>query len=289
MPSVFLSHSSKDKFFARKLAETLTENGIDVWIDEAELRVGDSLVGKISAAIEKADYVAAILSPRSVRSSWVQQELRLAMTQEIGGREIKVLPILIESCEIPAFLADKLYADFSDPDDFDGPLEKLLHALGVARPTTAGRERVETGAGKPAGTQTPPRATLEGFDDLRIVGIDKGRAYRPDPEKHLFHIYLELSAHPPQEWVQIFDAERQFPRHTMWRHAWLEGQYIVVHCVPEEIKKYHLRDLKQDVAQSNDKYREHLQRAAAERVRRDTEEKRLLDGLDSALDDLDIE
>jgi len=101
---------------------------MQVWIDEAELKIGDSLVSKISAAIDKADFVAAILSHNSVRSKWVTKELQLAMTQEIEGRRVKVLPILIERCEVPEFLADKVYADFTDPDDFDGPLSRLLHA-----------------------------------------------------------------------------------------------------------------------------------------------------------------
>lgn len=280
MPSVFLSHSSKDKFFARKLAETLEQNGVEVWIDEAELRVGDSLIGRIAEAIGHSEFVAAILSHNSVRSNWVMKELQWAMNEEIAGRRVKVLPILIERCDVPEFLRDKIYADFTDSDEFDAPLGKLLHALGVERPTASGQ------AAPPPRPPEPPRAEqrLEGFDDIRIVGIDKSRAYRPDPEKHLFHIYLQLSAYPPQEWVQIFDAERQFPRHTMWRHAWIEGNYVVVHCVPVEIKKYHLRDVTRDVERSNEKYREYLRRLTAERRRREDEEQRLLD----ALDDIDF-
>jgi hypothetical protein len=34
MVSIFLSHSSGDKNFARKLASVLEENKIKVWIDE---------------------------------------------------------------------------------------------------------------------------------------------------------------------------------------------------------------------------------------------------------------
>ena len=75
MISVFLSHSSKDKFFAKKLAETLSSYDLQVWIDEAELKIGDSLIGKISAAIDKSDFVAAILSHNSVRSNWVTKEV----------------------------------------------------------------------------------------------------------------------------------------------------------------------------------------------------------------------
>jgi len=41
MSSVFLSHSHKDKPFARKLAVDLRHAGHIVWIDEAEILVGD--------------------------------------------------------------------------------------------------------------------------------------------------------------------------------------------------------------------------------------------------------
>lgn len=129
MPSVFLSHSSKDKPFACRLAEALTSRGIQAWIDEAELNPGDSLLEKISAAIDKADFVAAVLSHNSVQSTWVQTELHLAMTKEIDGRRITVLPILLSHCEIPSFLAHKVYADFRNPNNFDSALSKVLRAV----------------------------------------------------------------------------------------------------------------------------------------------------------------
>lgn len=132
MPSIFLSHSWEDKLFARKLANKLRENGIGVWLDEAELRIGDSLIQKISEAIKKTDYVAAVLSRNSVSSPWVQKELALAMSEEIAGRKVKVLPILLEKCELPEFLRDKLYADFTKPENFDTQFLRLLHAVSVS-------------------------------------------------------------------------------------------------------------------------------------------------------------
>ena len=131
-PSVFLSHSWNDEFFTRRLAETLQDAGVYVWIDEAELRVGDSLISKISDAIDQTDYVVAVLSQNSVNSNWVKKELELAMTEEINGKRVKVLPILIEECEIPLYLRDKVYADFTnanDPDEFKRSLSKLLNAF----------------------------------------------------------------------------------------------------------------------------------------------------------------
>jgi len=285
MPSIFLSHSSKDKFFARKLAEALTRYGVTVWIDEAELRVGDSLIDKISSAIHATDFVAAVLSHSSVNSNWVKKELQLAMSREIDGKQIVVLPILIDRCEIPLFLTDKLYADFTDADNFDAPMERLLHAIGVSVTTKSPPAPVTT-TGTPV-TIPSPESLVE-FDDIRIVGLDNNRLYRPDPQKALYHVYLELSSSPPMEWSQIFDAERRFPRHTMWRRAWVEERYVVVHCVPNEVKQFHLNDIKQDVANSNAKYREFLRRVAQEEARQANREAQEQERLNEAFDGLDF-
>lgn len=290
MTSVFLSHSSKDKAFTRNLAERLRRLGVRVWIDEAEINIGDSLQSKIAEAIEETDYVAAVISHNSIQSSWVQRELQMAMSRELEDRAVRVLPILIEPCELPPFLRDKLYADFSDPNDFDAPFARLLGALQIdlpltdiaTQPTTTPPPVLEREA------TLPVRVDLSGFVDISISGVDKARTYSPDPAKALFNVYFSLSTYPPSEWVEIFDAERRFPRHTMWRKAWVEGNAVVVYCVPEEVKKYHLRDIKQDVASANTKYREYLQRQDRRRAREAEREVQVRNSLSAALDDLDF-
>jgi hypothetical protein len=290
MTSVFLSHSSKDKAFTRKLAERLRELGVRVWIDEAEINIGDSLQSKIAEAIEETDFVAAVISHNSVQSSWVQHELQMAMSRELEDRSVRVLPILIEPCELPPFLRDKLYADFSDPSDFDAPFARLLRALEIDRPlteiATPPTSTQATARAEPLDESLPP--DLGGFVDISISGVDKGRTYNPDPEKILFNVYFNLSGYPPSEWVEIFDAERRFPRHTMWRKAWIDGDAVVVYCVPDEVKKYHLKDIQQDVASANSKYREFLQRQDQRKAREAAKEVQQRNSLSSALDDLDL-
>ncbi len=131
MPSVFLSHSSKDKDFVRKVADRLVGAGATVWIDEAELDIGDSLIEKIGEGIRDCDFVVAVISRNSVQSNWVQKELSLAMTREIHGRRIRVLPIVIDDCksDMPFFLTDKLYADFTQMDSFESQFDRLLRAI----------------------------------------------------------------------------------------------------------------------------------------------------------------
>lgn len=289
MPAVFLSHSARDKAFTRKLAERLVQAGIKVWLDEAEMNIGDSLLMRISAAIENTDFVAVVLSHSSAQSSWVQSELQMAMTRELADSRVRVLPIVIEPCEIPMFLRDKLYADFSKPDDFDAPFARLLRALGVDRKLSdISLPSTPSIIATPRPTKRVAADSLQDFVDIQIVGVDKERTYNPDPQKALFNIYLTLSAYPSQEWVAIFDAERRFPRHTMWRKAWIEGNNAVVYCVPEELKQYHLRDLKEDVATSNTKYREHLQRIAVRKAHEAQKQAAQNQVLDNALDDLDL-
>ena len=131
MLSVFLSHTSVDKPFVRRLAQDLELQGIRYWIDEAEIRVGESLIQKIREGIDTMTHLAVVLSPSSVDAPWVQREVDVAMNQEIAGGKVKVLPLLYKQCNLPGFLLGKLYADFTDPDKYQGSLEKLVRSIGI--------------------------------------------------------------------------------------------------------------------------------------------------------------
>lgn len=129
MSSIFLSHNSKDKPFVRKLADDLRKKGHYVWVDEAEIKVGDSLIGKIEEGIENTEYLGVVISNNSNKSEWVTREVRTALNQEIHNKKVKVLPILIEDVEMPPFLMDKKFADFRYADNYDGALQDILDRL----------------------------------------------------------------------------------------------------------------------------------------------------------------
>jgi hypothetical protein len=142
--SIFLSHSSQDKKFVRKLAEDLRQLDTIVWLDEAEMLPGDNLVDHISNTITEIDYLAVVLSPNSVGSCWVKYEMELAMHDEIAGRRVRVIPILKENCDIPPFLRGKIWADLSEPDRYmDGVLKiaKQVRRI-VEERTNEERERL---------------------------------------------------------------------------------------------------------------------------------------------------
>ncbi|WP_426042728.1 toll/interleukin-1 receptor domain-containing protein [Brevundimonas sp. TWP2-3-4b1] len=128
---VFLSHTKADKPFVRKLRDDLVQAGVRVWFDEAEILVGDSLSEKIAEGLKLSRFIAVVLSSESINAKWVNKELEIAMTREIEGGEVVVLPLLYEKCEIPAFLKGKLYADFTDAATYDAALAQLLHRLRI--------------------------------------------------------------------------------------------------------------------------------------------------------------
>lgn len=128
-PSIFISYSHADVAFVNGLVSDLSSSGHDIWIDRAELKIGDSLINKISQAVMAVDYVLAILSKSSIKSSWVSHELKLAMSREISGKQIIVLPVIIDDVDPPDYLRDKYYADFRDPKAYDAELAKILHAV----------------------------------------------------------------------------------------------------------------------------------------------------------------
>jgi hypothetical protein len=100
-----------------------------VWVDEAEIKIGDSLIEKIREGIDNVQYVGVVISKSSIKSEWVKREVDIAMNQEIEGKRVKVLPLLIDDCDLPGFLKGKLYADFRTADNYKQELEKLIRRL----------------------------------------------------------------------------------------------------------------------------------------------------------------
>lgn len=112
MAVLFISYASLDGSFARRLADGLNLLGHMVWLDQCEIAVGDSLVGKVSEGIERAEYVLVVLSRHTASSSWVEHEWQMKYHEEVTKRRPVLLPLLLEECVIPFFLRHKRFADF---------------------------------------------------------------------------------------------------------------------------------------------------------------------------------
>ena len=140
-PSLFLCHASEDKPFVDRLALELDQRALFAWYDKREIFVGDSIVEKVNSGLESSDFLIAVLSPRSVSKPWVVREMSSSLMRQLGDRGIRILPVVVETCEIPPLFVDLKYADFRK--SFEAGVRELVAAIQGTEALwpNAGRER----------------------------------------------------------------------------------------------------------------------------------------------------
>jgi hypothetical protein len=107
---VFISYSSLDERIAEKIAALLSEAGLKYWLDKKDILIGEQILVRVRDGIVKeSDYTLIVLSKNSVASEWCKEETRIAYQKEFALKRIVLLPIRIDSAEIPAEVGTKKY------------------------------------------------------------------------------------------------------------------------------------------------------------------------------------
>lgn len=108
---VFVCYASEDKSTAQQISVELTALGAAIWFDEWEIRIGDSIVQRIDAALGRITHLVVLLSRSSVNKPWVNKELSVALMRQLTQKSVTVLPLRLDDCAMPPILADIKYAD----------------------------------------------------------------------------------------------------------------------------------------------------------------------------------
>ena len=137
--SVFLSYSHEDREFADKIYRSLTSRGVEAWMDNQDLNVGEPLEERIANAVLQRDRVLLICSQHSLTSDWVMREVRMALGRERDSGVYAIICLLLDdyftdtwSGPEAAKLRNRLYGDFrdwKDPESFEQSLERVFKAL----------------------------------------------------------------------------------------------------------------------------------------------------------------
>lgn len=88
---IFLSYASEDIAFAKPLNDELAKYH-KVWFAPNELKMGDSLMDKISEGLSKADFGVVILSEAYHPKKWTQEELRALYALQTKEKKM-ILPV----------------------------------------------------------------------------------------------------------------------------------------------------------------------------------------------------
>jgi ligand-binding sensor domain-containing protein len=107
LKQIFISYSHSDKEFVNRLTIDLKNAGMDVWIDEKEIKVGESISQKVEEGISNCDFFCLIISKHSFKSNWVEREYRTAFNAQLSSsRTPRIFPLLIQDVELPLLLKD---------------------------------------------------------------------------------------------------------------------------------------------------------------------------------------
>ena len=133
----FISHRSTDRAFARALYERLDGAGFRVFLDERELVLGDSLAGVLHEAMAKSRTGIVLVSKAWRESTWCVEEGNTMVSRAIQEpSRFRVIPLRIDSTEIPPIFQSRLWLDFSEERAPVGPkLDQVMYAvLGLVPP-----------------------------------------------------------------------------------------------------------------------------------------------------------
>ena len=145
-PNIFISHSSRDKQAALRLATVLNFCAIDVWLDDWELDVGQSLTDEIAKAMEDSRYIAILITENYNTTVWTKTEYKKALSREQKESRTVMLPLIIGEAKIPDFIEDKIYVDLRG-DYFSGitRLVGMVHEISNHRLSRAIAKHPPTG------------------------------------------------------------------------------------------------------------------------------------------------
>jgi hypothetical protein len=180
MARVLLSHASPDKPAVRRIATALRSAGHDIWLDEEQILVGESIPAAVERGLRAADFVVLCLSKAASERGWVEAERDATLVEQLYQRKQRILPVRLEPVEPPYLIAQLAYVDlFPDEAAFAGGIARLINSISSHETRRAGTtyplEPAHGSAVQPA--EEEPAALLSGTYEVRAT-VDRRGASR---------------------------------------------------------------------------------------------------------------
>jgi hypothetical protein len=166
-PDTFICHASEDKeAIARPLHEALTKLGVRSWLDESEIRLGQSIRQKIDTGLAECRSATVILSRPFFAKNWPQYEMDGIVGRAMQG-EILLFPIQhgVTIQEIrgrsPSLAGLSIWNTTErSPEDI---ADEIAGQLGITKPEITGQTSGLPAAPAESPTTSPPARTFGTF------------------------------------------------------------------------------------------------------------------------------
>ena len=120
---VFISHSSRDKWAARRISDDINRLGVETFLDEKDIETGEAIDETISVHLKECDECLLLLSPSSLNSHWVLIEIGGA--KALGKRLVPIL-LHIGVNDMPSPIAKHLARDINEIEKYYEEVQNRL-------------------------------------------------------------------------------------------------------------------------------------------------------------------
>lgn len=111
------------------LVPRLKKEGLCIFIDYQNFRLGAPLVEEIERAVEQSRYTLAILSPAYLESNFTDLENVLAQHLGLEKSQRRLIPIMRQACKPRLGIAARLWLDMTNDREFESNVTRLIFEL----------------------------------------------------------------------------------------------------------------------------------------------------------------
>lgn len=293
-----------------ELGEKLESDGLEVTIDQWDVRPGDELALYMERAIKESDYVLIICSEgyktkADNRVGGSGYEARLITSNILANQHIKkFIPIYVGGDwdkVAPEFIKGNMYVDLSKPIGsvmFEQNYTDLLTTVCNVRIRKKQNIDTRLQLAKRMGVKEEELVFEEESKDVKIEGIitDEVTIPRNDGTRGsaLYSIPFRLNRIPDYTWSKIFvQCWNSPPRFTSMHRPGIakvnSGKIVLEGTTIEEVKSYHRDTLILAVNEANKKYNEYTQKIIREQANRKKREQDHFSNVLKYIDEIDFD
>lgn len=124
----FLSYSTDDEDAAHELVYGLEIRKKSIWFAPNRIGLGEHISIKIERGVDNARHLIVLISPSYLSSEWCSMERHSAAFRDPNNGDRKLIPLLLQPCDLPAGLRPLYFCDLTKgitPDKVNSIAEVL--------------------------------------------------------------------------------------------------------------------------------------------------------------------
>ncbi len=122
-------HLEIDTAFALELLQRMEDAGFRVILDRRDFHPSQPVISEMERAVRQSRYVLCLITPNYLNSGYCEEEAVITATLSMNERRRRLVPLILQRTDLPAWLQGLVGLDFTDPAAPFDPFDRLLSML----------------------------------------------------------------------------------------------------------------------------------------------------------------